>query len=151
MKKLSVLLLCGSLALVGCQNPGQPTNQEVGTIFGAVAGGLLGNTVGKGSGRTAAVIGGSLLGSMLGSNIGSRYDAENRAKISNVLEHTSSNRSSSWVDPDGREFTVMPKPAVKTRGHLCRPFEMSMVIGGKLERATGTACRNSKGVWEIQS
>ena len=85
MKKQFIGLTVICLLSVGCKDPGNVTNQEVGTAFGAITGGLIGTQFGKG-GRTAAIIGGALVGSMLGSNVGSSLDTKDKENVSNVLE-----------------------------------------------------------------
>lgn len=76
LKKATVTASILVLALAGCANTGQPSNQQAGTtvggVLGAVAGGLAGTQVGSGRGRTAAIIAGSILGGALGAGIGNR-------------------------------------------------------------------------------
>ncbi len=58
-----------------------------------------------------------------------------------------------WQNPDsGHSGTVtVTKTYQATSGSYCRQYETSVNIGGKLENAYGTACRQPDGTWKIVS
>lgn len=136
-----------ALALGGCDTP-QPRNEQAGAIIGAVAGGLLGAQVGGGSGRTAATIAGTIVGAIVGSNIGRTMDQADRQRTAQVLETGRSGAPTHWRNPDsGHEYTVVPHPATQTPQGPCRDYTVDAVIGGRLEKVHGTACRQADGTW----
>lgn len=125
-------------------------NQDVGVIAGSIVGGIIGSQVGDGEGRVAATAVGAVAGSIIGGNIGASMDELNRMKMSEALEDTKTNHSRSWVDPDNNaKYTVKPTKTVYEKDTVCRNFTMSVVIDGKLETASGVACRGENGGWDI--
>jgi len=137
-----------SISLVGCQS--SPTQQEdTGRIIGAVVGGVLGSNVGKGRGRTAAIIAGSILGGYLGGKVGKTMDENDRYRANQAFEHNPTNQPSSWRNPDsGNQYTVTPTRTYANDQGPCRDYTTEVVIDGRHEKATGTACREN-GQWRI--
>jgi surface antigen len=114
-----------------------------------VLGGVLGSQVGKGSGKTAATIAGVLIGGYLGGSIGKTMDDNDRRNAYNALEHNPTNQPSSWRNPDtGNNYTVTPTKTYDTASGPCREYTTEVVIDGRRETATGTACREN-GSWRI--
>lgn len=142
-------------ALTGCTNEaGEINKQGLVGLTGAVAGGVIGSNIGKGSGNTAAIIGGTILGGLLGSEIGKSLDkadvAHARRTQQSALETNRSGTTSTWKNPDtGASGTVTPSRAFERDGRQCREFTQTVSIGGKTEKAYGTACRQSDGSWQI--
>ena len=125
------------------------TKGQTGALGGAAAGGLIGQAIGHSTGATLI---GVALGGMLGYIVGNEMDKYDRDRLSNVYESGSSNRQSSWVNPDtGNSYSVTPKPAYRAANHqVCRKAEIRAVIDGKPQRTYSTACRNEYGDWELQ-
>ncbi len=158
MKQLamSVSALIVSMALVSAPAmAGQ--KQTLGTILGAGAGGLLGSQVGSGKGQLVGVAVGTLLGAGLGNSVGKSLDAADQAAMSQTMnqgmESTPSGQTVAWKNPDsGHAGTYTPQPAYQTdNGQYCREFQQTIIIGGKEEKAFGTACRQPDGSWQTQN
>lgn len=134
------------LSLIGCQTTGEGTGQAVGGVLG----GVLGSQVGKGKGRTAAIIAGTLAGAYFGGKIGKTMDETDRQKAYSSLENNQTNQPTSWQNPDsGNAYTVTPtKTYNSTSGGPCRDYTTEVVIDGRRETATGTACREN-GSWRV--
>jgi surface antigen len=68
-----------------------------------------------------------------------------------ALESARSGTIVQWNDPDGRSGSFVPQPAFQNAaGEICREFQQSVIIGGRQERAWGTACRQPDGSWRLQ-
>ena len=135
-----------SLSLLGCQSA---SKQDTGQVVGGVLGGVLGSQVGSGSGKTAATIAGVLIGGYIGGNIGKTMDETDRQNSYNALEHNQTNQPASWRNPDsGNAYTVTPTKTYTADSGPCREYTTEVVIDGRRETATGTACREN-GSWRI--
>lgn len=136
-----------SLALVGCAAPA--TQEQSGMVIGGILGGLLGSQVGQGDGRTAAIILGTVIGSNIGGNVGRSMDESDRLKTSHALENVRTGVPSRWINPDTHnQYTVVPTRTYDaTSGAPCREYTVDAVIGGRLEKVIGTACRQADGSW----
>lgn len=68
-----------------------------------------------------------------------------------ALENNRTNQAAEWANPDaGRSGTVVPvRTYSDAAGRPCREFVTTVTIGGRQERAFGTACRQPDGVWRI--
>lgn len=150
LKKTLTTLFAGiiTLSLFGCQST--PSSEGTGTVVGGVLGGVLGSQIGKGDGKTAATIAGVLVGAYLGGKIGKTMDEVDRQKAYNALENNPTNQASSWRNPDsGNAYTVTPtKTYNSASGSACREYTTDVVIDGRRETATGTACREN-GTWRV--
>ena len=155
---LSALLVsaCAQQGGPGIMNGGTGLNkQEAGTLMGAIGGGVIGSTIGGGKGRTAATIGGALLGGMLGSSIGAQLDQEDQARAyrtsQRALETAQPGQSLPWNNPQtGHSGTVTAGNYSKSpSGQYCREYVHTVNIGGKSEKAYGTACRQQDGSWQV--
>lgn len=142
-----VLLFVASL-LGGCEGV---RKEDQGAIAGGVLGAIVGSKVGKGRGRKAAIIVGAIAGTAIGSKIGRHYDEHDRERTAVMLENNNIGESSSWRNPDtGYEYTAAPtRTYYAETGDPCREFTMDVVIGGRMEKAYGTACRQRDGSWKI--
>jgi surface antigen len=136
-----------SIALVGCAAPA--TQEQSGLVIGGILGGLIGSHVGQGDGRTAAIILGTVIGANIGGNVGRSMDDSDRLKTSLALENVRTGVPSRWVNPDTRnQYTVVPTRTYDaTSGAPCREYTVDAVIGGRLEKVVGTACRQADGSW----
>ena len=163
-KIFSSAMAVSLIALTACA--GSPYNQygsrsgigktEVGTVLGGVGGALLGSQIGGGSGRLVATAAGTLLGAAIGSEIGASMDKtdimyhENTAQES--LEYSQVGESSSWRNPDSGHYgTITPVRTYEQAGRYCREYNQTVSVGGRTERAYGTACRQPDGTWELVS
>lgn len=136
-----------SLALLGCAAPA--TQEQSGMVIGGLLGGLLGAQVGQGSGRTAAIILGTVVGANIGGNVGRSMDETDRIKTAQALETVRTGVPTRWVNPDTRnQYTVVPTRTYDTASSgPCREYTVDAVIGGRLEKVVGTACRQADGSW----
>lgn len=154
LKSLAIVALL-ALFTAGCADSPGP-KQTVGTVGGAVLGGLLGSQVGGGSGRLWATGAGAVLGALAGSEIGKSLDRADQMYMSQTtqasLEHTKSGTTSTWNNPDtGHSGTVTPTDTYKQDdGSYCREFQQTVTVGGEMQEAYGTACRQPDGSWKIQ-
>jgi surface antigen len=124
-------------------------NEVVGNVIGGVAGGLLGNQVGRGSGRTAATIGGTLVGVLVGGSVGRSMDAVDQGCVQGALDYLPDNRAISWQG-DGANYRMQPTRSWEVSdGRYCREYQTVATVGGRRQRAYGTACRQPDGSWRI--
>ncbi|MGV3572825.1 MAG: glycine zipper 2TM domain-containing protein [Ramlibacter sp.] len=139
--------------LAGCGTPPPPDrNQQAGTAIGAVVGGLLGSQVGRGDGRVAATIIGAIAGGAVGNAIGRSMDETDRIRTAQVLETAPTGAPTRWRNPDsGREYVVVPTRTYGSPQGPCREYTMDVLVGGRTEKAYGTACRQPDGSWRVQN
>lgn len=124
--------------------------EDLGRALGAVAGGVAGYQVGSGHGKAAAVIGGTIIGALIGGHIGRSMDDVDQNCIGQILEHAPPDQPITWQDPVRGSYQVTPSPAYQDRqGRYCREYQTTATIGGKLQQAYGTACRQPDGSWQI--
>lgn len=147
-----ILRLCvavlGVALLGGCETQPGHEKEQAGTVIGAVVGGVLGSQVGHGSGRAVATIAGTIVGGLIGGNVGRSMDDTDRLKTAQALEGGRSWVPSTWRNPDtGHQYTVVPAPAWQTAQGPCREYTVDSVIGGRIEKVHGTACRQPDGSW----
>ena len=152
--KISMVLMV-AVALGACAGQGQGGKEFGGTLIGAAAGGLLGSQFGSGSGKLAAVAAGTLLGAWVGNEVGKSLDRADRLAMAETtqisLETSRSYTTSTWRNPDsGHSGTITPEPVYRTpHGEYCREYQQTVNIGGRTERAYGTACRQPDGSWKM--
>lgn len=143
-KIVTATLLAASIA--GCAVP--VTQEQSGTVLGGVVGGVVGSQFGRGDGRTAATIIGALIGASVGGNIGRSMDNNDRMRIAQALETQPLNTPTQWVNPDNRNaYTVVPIRTYDSASGPCREYTMDAVIGGRVEKVVGNACRQADGSW----
>jgi surface antigen len=151
MRSKSLLIaLALALGLAGCADRGQ--NENIGMVVGGVLGALAGSQIGDGTGQIVATAAGTLLGAWLGGSIGRSLDQEDRQTAyrtdQTALEHNNDGETSSWSNPNNNTGgSITPVNSVQTAQGTCRTYEKSVLVDGKLEQTTGTACRNSDGLW----
>ena len=151
MKQLSKIGKIGIATLLiasaaGCAVP--VTQEQSGTVIGGVVGGVVGSQFGRGDGRTAATIIGALIGASVGGNIGRSMDNNDRMRIAQALETQPLNTPTQWVNPDNRNaYTVVPIRTYDSPSGPCREYTMDAVIGGRVEKVVGNACRQADGSW----
>lgn len=145
MKNLVLVLFVTQLIFTGCSSI---SKRDIGTGIGAVGGGLLANQVGRGNGRVAATIIGTIIGGYIGGSIGQSMDDIDKMKLSNALETTPTNVTSTWKNPDTHShYKVTPKKTYYKNNKPCRTFIVNGDINGRSEAIQGNACRNKNGTW----
>ena len=159
--KITKLILVSAMAasLAACAQSGYGAyggagpKQQIGTVGGALAGGLLGSQVGSGNGRLWATGAGVLLGALAGNNIGRSLDRADQQYLQNATYRSfDSGTPVSWNNPDSGNYgTVTPTRSYRAPQGYCREYTQTIYIGGRAERAYGTACRQADGAWQIQN
>jgi len=144
-KYLIICLIAAPLALTSCM----PQKGQTGAMGGAAGGALLGQAIGH---NTQSTLIGAAVGTMLGYMIGNEMDKFDHDQLNQAYESTPSRQTSTWQNPDnGNRYSVTPQPAYQDRsGRDCREAEILATIGGKAEKTTTIACRDSEGRWVVQ-
>jgi surface antigen len=67
------------------------------------------------------------------------------------LENAKTNQTTVWENPDTGSFgSVTPIETFQNEdGQYCREYQQTVTIGGREQRAYGTACRMPDGTWQI--
>jgi surface antigen len=142
-----------ALALAGCDSTGN--KQTAGTVLGGLGGAVAGAQFGQGSGQIAAGVAGALIGALIGSEVGKSLDRADQAAMArttqSALESNPTGQATPWRNPDsGNHGTITPMKTVpQSDGSVCREFNQSINVGGKVEQGYGTACRQPDGSWKI--
>ena len=146
---LTILALAATLTL----GTSACTNEQSGQVIGGILGGAAGSQIGSGSGRIVATTVGAIAGTFIGGSVGRSMDDTDRLKAAHSLENNRTHQPSSWHNPDtGNDYTVTPTKTYQTNsGRYCREYQTDVVVGGKHERAYGTACRQADGTWKVNS
>ena len=138
----------GRYVMGGSHEPG-------GTVLGGIVGAAIGSQIGGGKGRLAAVGVGTLIGALVGRDIGRSMDDADRTyatgSFGHAMEYAPTCSSITWTNPrSGSNGTVTPTHTYEPEpGRYCREFQQEVVIGGQVQDAYGTACRQPDGSWEI--
>lgn len=129
------------------------TGNLLGSAAGGAIGGLLGSNIGKGSGNTLATIVGVLGGALAGGYIGRSMDPADQACVNQALEHTPTNQTIAWQNPDnGSSYWVTPTQSYQgSGGEPCRDYVTDALVGGQRQEMHGTACRQPDGSWKTAS
>jgi surface antigen len=144
------LVLVLALGLAACE--GMSRGETIGTLGGGAAGALLGSQFGSGQGKLLATLAGTLAGGYLGNRLGSRFDQQDQNQAAEAERRAVvNNEPASWQNPQtGDHGQVTPERSfTDSSGRSCREYEHSVVVNGKREDATGTACRNANGDWVL--
>jgi surface antigen len=156
MKKLYKCVLPGliAVALAGCEANQYGQKQTGGALIGAAAGGLLGSQIGGGSGQLAATAGGAVLGLLIGSEVGKSLDRADRMYAERSYQQAQTapvGQQITWSNPQSGNYgTVTPtRDGHDQTGNYCREYQQTVTVGGKTERAYGTACRQPDGTWKV--
>ena len=132
-------------------DPYSTSSADIGTVVGGIIGGILGSKIGKGDGKTLATIAGVIVGATIGNSVGESMDEADRYCAGQAFVNAEDNQSVEWVNPDTqRQYTVTPDNSyTRDSGRYCRDYTSSVVINGQRDQATGTACRDNSGNWQI--
>ena len=148
----TLVVMLAAVMVAGC---GQVAKEEIGALVGAGLGGLAGSLIGDGGGKLVAVGVGAMLGAIMGGEVGKSLDRADKLALAQAqheaLEYGVSGRSTTWQNPDsGNSGDIVPQPAYQQAdGTYCREFAQTIVVGGKMESAYGTACRQPDGAWKL--
>jgi surface antigen len=125
----------------------------LGSAAGAAVGGLLGNQFGKGSGNTALTVVGVLAGALAGGYVGRSMEPVDQACIGRALEHTPTNQTAAWQNPDTQaSYWVTPtRTYTDSGGTSCRDYTTDAFIAGERQRVAGSSCRQADGSWKLQN
>jgi surface antigen len=145
-----------ALSLSACTTDGMPVKQTVGALGGGAAGAYAGSQFGSGTGRLIATGAGTLLGAFLGSSLGASLDRADQIAANQAAQQAYTapmGQTVSWSSPEtGNSGTITPIREGKTSsGAYCREFQQTIIVNGRSEAATGQACQQSNGTWQIVS
>lgn len=148
---LPLVIVAGVLA--GCSSDYGP-KQTGGTLLGGVGGAVAGAQFGKGKGNLAMTAIGTLLGAYAGSEIGKSLDRADQAYASGAETRAHAapiGQAINWSNPDsGHSGSYTPtRDGTDQAGNYCREYQSSVNIGGQVEQAYGTACRQPDGSWKV--
>lgn len=150
----TVLALIGALALGACADTQGGPKEGVGTLLGGVGGAVAGAQFGKGSGRLAAVAAGTILGAFIGNQVGKSLDRADRIAMTDAHNQALADpvgETITWNNPDtghyGTARTV--REGTSSAGAYCREYQSTVTVGGQVQEAYGTACRQPDGSWQI--
>jgi surface antigen len=156
MKRMMVLGLVAALGapLMACTEDGRMNGEVLGPVVGGLAGGFLGSQFGEGSGKTVAAIGGALAGAWVGSKVVSGLSAQDRTyynQAATQAETAPVGQNITWYNPNtGAQGTITPtRTGQSSSGEQCREYQQTVTIGGKTEKAYGTACKQPNGGWKV--
>ena len=150
-----VLMVIGALSMSACQTlQGAGAKESIGSLSGAAIGGILGSKVGGGSGQLWATGAGAVIGGLIGKDIGRSLDNADRGYLNTANNQAHSapvGETVAWNNPEsGNSGTVTTtRDGYSTAGRYCREYQQTIVVGGREERAYGTACQQADGSWEI--
>lgn len=149
-------LVAAALILGACtSNAGQ--KETAGTLLGGVGGAVLGSQIGGGSGRLVATAVGTFAGALIGNEIGRSLDRADQLAMQQAEQRAHSapiGEAVVWNNPDSGNYgSVTPvREGTQTgTGAYCREYQTTVTVGGREERAFGTACQQPDGSWQIVS
>jgi surface antigen len=142
-----------ALSLAACAESGG-TKQNVGTVLGGIGGAVAGAQFGRGNGQLVGVAIGTLAGAFLGSEIGKSLDRADQAHMRRAETSAQTapvGQRITWSNPEsGNSGSVTPTREGRDQtGNQCREYQSTVTVGGKEERAYGTACRQADGSWKV--
>jgi surface antigen len=150
-------LTIAALLLSACAQTGETVRNNpkttMGGMLGAAGGGLIAAAAGGGA---AGIIGGVLIGGLVGGAVGNALDQKDKEMAQQAaqraFENSRSGESSAWQNPDsGNSGSITPTRTYQApSGQYCREYSQDIVVGGKVEKSYGTACRQADGSWQIQ-
>lgn len=150
--RCAAVVMLAVIAVTGCTTVESNPKTTIGALGGGAFGGLIAAAAGGGGVAIAgAVIGGALLGA-LGGNLLDQRDKRLAAEAQQrALEAGPTGQPVAWTNPDtGHQGSVTPTRTYQSGNTYCREFQSDVVIGGKSEKAYGTACRQPDGSWKVQ-
>ena len=78
-------------------------------------------------------------------------DEADQACAAQALEYAKLEQSVVWDDPErGASYTSTPTQVVRSsRGNECRKYLLQSAVGGRVQKHSGTACRQDNGAWTL--
>ena len=133
---------------------GQRNREKLGTFGGAIGGAVIGSQFGNdGMSKAFGATVGGLLGGVFGNQVGKRLDYNSQKRMQEATQFAIARgdigRDYSWSGDNAYGSITPMRDFRDQRGDYCREFSHSVNIGGKIERAYGTACRMPDGAWRI--
>src|SRR5215468_8794944 len=152
LRQMTAVILLLVVGATGCETMQENPKTSIGAFGGAAFGGLIAAAAGGGGAAIAgAVIGGALLGGLAGNMLDQRDKRLAAEAQQRALESAPTGSAVPWQNPDtGHQGTVTPTRTYHSGNSYCREFQNDVVIGGKIEKAYGTACRQPDGSWQVQ-
>ena len=73
--------------------------------------------------------------------------------VTRALDPAPAGTASTWTNPDnGTRGSITPTRTFQNQGGAyCREFQQEIVVDGRAQQATNTACRQPDGSWRTQS
>jgi surface antigen len=141
-------------ALSACTEGQGLSGQTVGTGLGAVGGAVLGSQFGEGSGKTVAAVVGALAGAWVGNKVAQGMTSQDQGLYNGAATKAATapvGQQITWYNPQsGNQGTIVPvREGRDSNGSACREYQQTVTVGGKTERAYGTACKQADGSWKI--
>lgn len=159
VKSMSVLVripVCLALALsLGACSWNESRSQTMGGVLGGIAGAVVGSKLGKGTGRGITTVLGATLGAMWGQDIAKGMSDSDKIfsqrTTQDTLEYGNPGEQATWSNPDSGNSGSVSADETYTNddGEGCRQFETTVNVEGDTRTATGTACRNDNGEWQV--
>ena len=154
MKKFVMTALLASVALTACSEGPGFTGADLGTGLGAVGGAVIGSQIGGGSARTVFSVVGALAGAWAGNKVAKGMTAEDNKYYETAASRAAAapvGQQITWNNPSsGNQGTIVPvREGRDNTGSACREYQQTVTVGGKTERAYGTACKQADGSWKI--
>ncbi|MCZ6454581.1 MAG: RT0821/Lpp0805 family surface protein [Alphaproteobacteria bacterium] len=154
--KVIAPLAAAALILGACTgDAGQ--KQTAGTIIGGIGGAVIGSQIGSGSGQLVATALGTFAGALIGADIGKSLDRADQLAMRQAEQQAHSAPIGDqivWNNPDsGNSGSVTPvREGTNARsGAYCREYQTKVTVGGREQRAYGTACQQPDGSWQVVS
>jgi surface antigen len=131
-------------------------NTAGGAIVGALAGGLLGNAISRGPQRGAGTAVGAIFGGLVGATIGRNMDCEQRSYAYDAsyrgFEAGRPHARYDWRDPRGDAYGYFQVgDYYQERDRRCATYTQEIWVHGRPETASGRACRQPDGTWQMLS
>lgn len=141
-------------ALSACSEGPGISGTDVGTGLGAISGAVIGSQFGGGSGKTVAAVVGALAGAWVGNKVAQGMTAQDRGYYETAATKAADapvGQQITWSNPQsGNQGTIVPvREGRDSNGSACREYQQTVTIGGKTEKAYGTACKQADGSWKI--
>jgi surface antigen len=131
------------------------TTDPAGVLAGALIGGLLGNVAGNG--RGTATIAGVIVGGAAGAALTQSMSCDDRSYAYRTyydgLNSGTPNRRYDWRNQNTGTYGFFNVGDYydDPYGFRCATYSQQVFVQGRLETATGRACRQPDGTWAIVS
>ena len=119
-----------------------------------IRGGLISSSLGPGHGPTAQPHYGTILGAAIPGQPGRQLSRTDMifAEEAGFRAHAAAlGQTVQWANPQsGNSGTITPiRQGLSTIGSVCRQYHQIINIGGQVEEAYGTSCRQPNGDWVV--